>query len=150
MEISASVADDIPPNIEHNAVIYPVISATYWKGASCMFAVLQQIFPCAFGITWAGVTAILYFRFRAKQRAYLHEFPSVAGVPLDMFIGGNPLGAVARAVYQAMWQHQPDPQLERLRHEMWRRYVYIALWVLGFPLLTYGAVALLIVTGYVR
>ena len=37
--------------------------------------VWQNILAVAFVITWLGGTAVLFFHYRAKQRAYLHHFP---------------------------------------------------------------------------
>ncbi len=62
---------------------------------------------------------------------------------------GNPPGTLRR-IYAAMRQHQDDPELERLRREIWRRYSYVALWIFGYPLLTNGVVALLVVAGLVH
>jgi hypothetical protein len=111
-----------------------------------MYALLRQIFPLVFFILWIGVGIILFFRARAKQVAYLKRFPPVEGVPLYMVGGGNPFGAQARAIWRAM-RRQPDPELERLRREVWRRFRLYPIWIFGFPLLTGGVVALLIVSG---
>lgn len=57
---------------------------------------------------------------------------------------------MTHAVVQAMRQRQPEPELERLRRELWRRYRYMVLWVLGFPIIVFAPVVLLIVTGYIH
>lgn len=49
-----------------------------------------------------------------------------------------------------MWQRQEDPDLEALWRAMWRRYALVALWVFGFPLLTFGVAVLLAVNGLVH
>jgi hypothetical protein len=49
----------------------------------------QNLLFAAFLITWFGGMAVGFFRYRAKQRAYLHRFPPVEGVPLDMYVGGG-------------------------------------------------------------
>ncbi len=114
-----------------------------------VFHIAQQLFPFAFAITWFGVEAVLFFRFRAKQRAYLHRFPPVEGVPLDMYVGGGPK-SVTRAGFRAMWRRQTDPELERLRREVWQHFIYMGIWVYGFPIIVFGAVVLLTATGYVH
>ena len=99
---------------------------------------------------WAAGAVTLYFRTRAKQVAYLKRFPPVEGVPLDMAVGGNPFGAISRAIWNAMLNSQTDPELEQLRREIWRRFLNLALWIFGFPLLTFGGAALLIATGVIN
>ena len=107
----------------------------------------QNLLSLGLAAIWATGTITLYFRMRAKQAAYLRRFPPVEGVPLDMAVSGNPFGAVARAQWKAMLAHQTDSELERLRKEIWRRFLYQSLWIFGFPLLTIGMTALLIATG---
>ena len=63
-----------------------------------------------------------------------------------MFFGGNPFGAEARAIYRAGRNRQPDPDLERMRREMGRTYRHFLYWVFGFPAMTIGVVALLMLT----
>lgn len=87
---------------------------------------------------------------RAKQVAYLKRFPPVEGIPLEIAGGGNPFGAVSRAFWRAQLRRQPDPDLERLRHDIWRRFGYLTLWIYGFPLAIAGGTALLIVTGVIH
>ena len=114
------------------------VSPTTQNVASLMLAAI-----CALG------AIILHVRFRAKQTAYLKRFPPVAGIPLTMAGGGNPFGAVSRAIWQAMLNSQPDPGLEQLRLDMWRRCGYIALWIVGFPIVAVGVTTLLIATGLI-
>jgi hypothetical protein len=99
---------------------------------------LQPIFPSAFAIMWFGGVVVLCLRFCAKQRTYLRRFPPVAGVPRGMHPGGHP------------WASQDDLEVDRLRRAVLRSYRQAALWALGFPLLTCGLAALLIVAGLVH
>ncbi|WIG59187.1 MAG: hypothetical protein OJF49_001934 [Ktedonobacterales bacterium] len=112
--------------------------------------VVQQIFPIFFVISWVGIAITLFLRLRAKQRDYLRRFPPVAGIPLDMYMGGNPFGAVNRAIFRVSWRRQADPELEQFRRAVWRRSRALAFWTVGFPLLTFAIVALLILAGYVH
>src|SRR5260221_623723 len=114
-----------------------------------MYPMVQNVLAVAFVITWLGGTAVLFFRYRAKQRAYLHRFPPVEGVPLDMYVGGGPK-SVTRAGFRAMWRRQTDPELERLRREVWQHFIYMGIWIYGFPFVVFGAVVLLTATGYVH
>jgi hypothetical protein len=111
-----------------------------------MFDVFRGIFPFAFAILWFGVGIALYFRTRIQQIAYLKRFPPVNGVPLYMVNGGNPFGAQARAIKRAM-RSQSDPELERLRREVRRRFRLCLIWIFGFPLLSFGMAVLLIISG---
>lgn len=63
------------------------------------------------------------------------NFPPVDGVPLDALQGGNPFGARSRATFRAMLQRQPDPELERTRRDVRRRWLPVALWIYGFSVL---------------
>jgi hypothetical protein len=103
----------------------------------------------AFAIVWVGVCFALLWRYRAQQRAYLHQFPPVEGVPLEMYLGFGP-PSVRHGVFRALNQRQADPELERLCQEMWRRYRHFLMWWLGFPLLVVGVVVILILTGIVH
>lgn len=114
-----------------------------------MEAVLQQVVPVAIVIPWFSGMIVLYFRFRAKQREYLRQFPPVDGIPLDMYVGGGP-PSVRHAILGLMGQHQDSRRLELLRGEMWRRFRVLAIWTIGFPLLAFGIVALLVLIGYLR
>jgi hypothetical protein len=115
-----------------------------------MNTALGQIILVVFVAIWFGGMIVLFFRVRAKQVVYLKRFPPVNGVPLEMFLGGNPFGPEIRAINHAMRQHQTDPELERLRREMWRRNRYQIIWTFGFPLLGAGVVAILILTGQIH
>ncbi len=108
----------------------------------------QHILVAAGVITEFGGTLVLFIRARAKQREYLRRFPPVAGVPLDIYWGGGPQ-SVTRAIWRVSLQRQSDPELERLRQEMWRRVAYYVLWLGGFPILVFGVLALLILSGLV-
>ncbi len=119
-------------------------------GVTGVYEVLQRIFPFAFPILWFGPTIVLFFRFRQKQAAYLRKFPPIDRYQtLDLYTpgGGNPPGTYRR-IQEAMWRQQDDPELERLRREMWRRFGLVVLWGAGFPLLTCWAITLLILSGY--
>jgi hypothetical protein len=115
---------------------------------------LQRIFPLAFALAWSGGAIVLGVRLLRKQGAYLRRFPPVEGVPLDDFVVTtafrSPWGAVNRAIRRVSWQRQDDPELERLRREVGRSVLHLAVWIYGFPLLTLGVAALLIATGVVR
>lgn len=113
-----------------------------------LYAVLQQYGGCVFYIAWMGGTVLLFLRSRAHQVAYLKKFPPVNGVPLEMFMGGNPFGAEARAIARVSRTRQSDPELERMRQEMKRRSRHIVYWTFGFPALTIGVVALLMLTVF--
>jgi hypothetical protein len=115
-----------------------------------MFEVVQNVALLVFTALWFGVMIVLFSRFRRDQRAYLQRFPPVNGIPLDMAMGGNPFGAVDRSIYGAMFRHQDDPALERLRREMWRRYRTLAIWLFGFPVLTFGVAFFLIFLGVIH
>ena len=115
-----------------------------------MFATLGQIIPVAFVVTWIVVTLLLFFRTRATQRALLRRFPPVEGTPLDMVISGNPFGAQARAINQAMREHHADLEVEAIRREMWRRFRLYILWLFGLPLLGAGVGTFLILTGQIH
>jgi hypothetical protein len=97
-----------------------------------------------------GVRSFLIFflHVRSYQRAYLKQFPPVNGVPLDMYVGGNPFSPESCAVWSAMWNRQPNPDLERMRRQYWRRYRRLMLWMLGFPVLAIGVAALLMLTVF--
>ena len=110
----------------------------------------QNIASLALAAICAMGAIILHVRFRAKQATYLKRFPPVGGVPLNMPGGGNPFGAVPRTIWQAMFDHQPDWELERLRLDVWRRCGYVALWIVGFPIVAVGTATLLIATGVIE
>ena len=115
-----------------------------------VYEFVQRIFPFVFPILWFGPTIVLFFRFRQKQVAYLRRFPPIDRYQtLDMvtFGVGNPPGTFRR-VWDAQWRKQDDPELERLRREMWRRYGLVMLWVFGFPLLTFATLTVLILTSH--
>ena len=110
---------------------------------------VQAIVSLALAALWFAGTIALYVRMRAKQVAYLKRFPPAEGVPLCTAGGGNPFGAVSRAIWSAMVRRQPDSELEALRREIWRREGYMTLWIFGFPICAVGVTALLIATGVI-
>jgi hypothetical protein len=110
----------------------------------------QNIIGFALGITWFVVGIALYVRTYLKQRAYLrhfaHEYPYLAGEPL--FDTPRTFRAY-REIDRLMRQRQTDPELERLRREMWQRNRYYLIGIFGFPILVIGVAALLISTSVV-
>ncbi len=110
----------------------------------------QNIVSLALAAICALGAIILHVRFRAKQAAYLKRFPPVGGIPLTMPGSGNPFGAVSRAIWQAMMNRQLYPGLEQLRLDMWRRCGYVALWIVGFPIVAVGTATLLVATGVIE
>jgi hypothetical protein len=111
-----------------------------------VYAVVQQFGPCLFFALWFGGSGIFFLRSRAAQVAYLKKFPLVNGVPLEMFMGGNPFGPVARAIARVSRTRQTVPELERLRQKMRRRSWHLLYWMWGFPVLGIGVGALLMLT----
>ena len=53
-------------------------------------------------------------------------------------------GPEAQAIADAAWTRQDDPELERLRREVWRKNRHIVYWVFGFPVLAIGVGALVL------
>jgi hypothetical protein len=110
-----------------------------------VYAFLQQVG----GYILAGVCivgfVVLLFRCRASQVAYLKRFTPVNGVPLDMFLGGNPGGPEAQAIARVSRTRQDDPELEHMRQEMARRYRQFLYWTFGFPMLVIGLSALVLI-----
>jgi hypothetical protein len=90
-------------------------------------AVLQQYGGYVLAGVWVVGGVLFWWRSRASQVAYLKKFPPVNGVPLEMWLGGNPGGAEAQAIARVSRTRQPDPELERLRQEMGRRYQHLAI-----------------------
>jgi hypothetical protein len=109
----------------------------------------QHILVAVFLLAWLGEGAILLWRYRTSQSRYLHQFPPVEGVPLDMYVGGGPR-TVTRALRQALFQPQRDARLEQLREGVWRRYGYLSAWTLGFPTICVGLFVLSELTGLVH
>lgn len=116
-----------------------------------MLAWLKQIFPIIVGLLWFGGSLTLFIWTRVASRTYLRRFGSVDGVPLDMYlyIPGE-LPNVHHAGRAAMWEQQDNPELESLRHTVWKRFRYTILWVVGFPLLTFGILFVLGITGHLQ
>lgn len=116
-----------------------------------MYVDLNQLFVFAVIIPWFGVTAILFSRFRAKQRAYYRQFPPEQGMSLDMPPGSKIFYSdVRRASYRTMLQRQTDPALEQFRRAVWRRYVLTFLWGFGYPLLMVAMIVFLGVSGLIH
>jgi hypothetical protein len=114
-----------------------------------MYEFLQRVAPFAFPILWFAPTIVLFFRFRKKSVAYLRPFPPIDRYrTLDLYtVIGDPPGTYRR-ILDVQLRRQGDPELERLRREMWRSYGLVMLWVFGFPLLTFAALTILILTGH--
>jgi hypothetical protein len=115
-----------------------------------MYEFLRQIFPFVFATLWIVPTVVLFLRFRRKQLAYLRRFPPIDRYQtLDMYTPGigNPPGTFRR-IWDAQWRRQDDPELERLRRELWRRYGLVMLWVFGFPLVAFVASVLVTPNGH--
>ncbi|MGO8947815.1 MAG: hypothetical protein ACLQUY_09160 [Ktedonobacterales bacterium] len=109
-----------------------------------MYAVLEQYGGYVLAGVWMVGGVILGIRNGKYRSAYLQRFPPVNGVPLYMTWHGNPFGSEARAIYRAALNRQPDPDVERMRRELWRRYGQICLWIFGFPVLAFGVAALVL------
>ena len=84
-----------------------------------MQELLQELVATQFGILWvvwfAG-TVMVTLQALTKYWAYVRHFP---------LLQHN----------TALWQRQVDPELEQLRHQVWRRVGVVILWGLGTPLL---------------
>jgi hypothetical protein len=99
-----------------------------------LYALLQRIGPYAFFAVWGTGLGISATRYWGYLRAYLRQFPPVDGIALDTFrrLSDRP---VANAIHQARYKRQPDPEVEHMRREVWKRYWYYAYWIFGFPAL---------------
>ncbi len=94
-----------------------------------VYDVLRQIGPVALVVVWLGGQIVLYFWYRAKERAYLQHFPPVGGVPLEMVLPGSYWSSGKRAIREALWLQQADPELERMRCAARRRALYVFTWL---------------------
>jgi hypothetical protein len=104
-----------------------------------VYAFLQQVGGYILVGVWiVGGVLIFHLYFLPYELAYLRQFSPVDGVPLDMYTGGNPFHPVSRARFAALFQWQPDAELERMRRDMWRRLGLLALWLFGFPVIVGG------------
>jgi hypothetical protein len=110
-----------------------------------VYAVLQQYGKYALASMCIVGFVVMFFRARASQVAYLKRFPLVNGVPLEMSLAGNPGGAQAQAISRVSRTRQDDPELERLRQAMARRYRQFLYWTFGFPVLATGVPALVLI-----
>lgn len=119
-------------------------------GVVSLNSLWQNVIGFSLAIAWIVVVIVLYVRTYLKQRAYLrhfaHEYPYLAGEPL--FDVPRTFRAY-REVARLGRERQSDPELERLRREMWRRNRSYIIWLFGFPVLVIGVAALLIATGIV-
>jgi len=119
------------------------------RGVCGMYEFVQRIFPFVFPVLWFCPTLVLFFRFRKKQIAYLRRFPRIDRYrTLDMYTGfGDPPGT-NRRISDVQVRRQDNPELEQFRREVWRSYALVAAWMFEFPLLTFAAIALLILTSH--
>jgi hypothetical protein len=110
------------------------------------------IFEISYAILWVGGFMVLSFRCQQKERVYFGRFP-----PSDPYQTlerhnpfWNPQGALhnLRRLRDMILRQQDDPELEQHRRGVWRSNVLIFLWFLGVPLLTFGTIALLSLTGH--
>jgi hypothetical protein len=112
-------------------------------------AFAQQALPVILFAVWVCVIVAQFVRARAKQRAYLRRFPPVDGVPLDSYVSGTS-PRVRRAVFKALRERQPDPELERLRREVRRNGYYIGVLAVVVPLMVMVVFAVLALTGRIH
>ena len=124
-----------------------------------MLSLLQSLFPFVFPILWFGGMFILALRWRSAMKAYFKrlesEIPELKNNPLVMRLYLPNYAPVYRQlrrdVWNAMRYSHSNPELERMRRLMWRRYIFAALWTLGFPICASGLVALYYITkGFTR
>ncbi len=101
-------------------------------------------------VVWVGIGVALILRTFAQQFAYLRRFPSVDGIPLDNFIDPLSSRRAIRAQWRAMREPQSDPELEAMRHEVYRRRRVFIVWNFTFPFLCFCAYVLLFSTGVLR
>jgi len=90
-----------------------------------VYAFMEQHGSLLWAIVYLGVSYPLFFRWQGYLVAYLRHFPHVDGVPLDKYHGGNGpnyFSPFARAVRDAKGKRQADPELERMRREVRRRF----------------------------
>lgn len=106
-----------------------------------MFAVLNNVVLPVLAGVWVVGTIIFLLRYQRYRTAYLKRLPPFKGVPLYMYGGFGPRGVVLRA----MGDRQSDPELERMRRDIWRAYDHGVLWILGFPVLGVGIAALVLI-----
>jgi hypothetical protein len=113
-------------------------------------AFAQQELPGILFATWVCVIVAQFVRARAKQRAYLRRFPPVDGVPLDSYVPGAGPRSVRRAVFKALRERQPDPELERLRRDARRNALFIGVLAAVVPLLVMLVFGVLALTGRIH
>lgn len=132
----------------------PVNTASLLEGSVVtMLDFLQPIFPFAFAILWFGGTIALLFLMKYKHRAYLRQFPpgtfDTTLPEYNPWFGEYSIG-YARRHGAAERTASPDPERERRRVAAIRTFVFLLLWMFGFPLVTWGMVGILIVAGLVH
>ena len=108
-----------------------------------MESVLNAVFFVGIAI-WLGGVAILVSRANQVGDEYLSQLPPVNGVPLHMYRRYYGRASVSMEPIRRAWrQPQSDPELERLRHEGWRRFGHTLAWGFGFPIFLAGVMTLL-------
>jgi hypothetical protein len=109
---------------------------------------LWNLLEFAFVVAWIVPLFALYFRCRTKQVVYLRRFPPIDQYrTLDVYrVGaGNPPGTFRR-INEAMDQPQEEPELERMRREVWRLYRRVMARDVGFPVVMAILVGVLVAT----
>ena len=110
----------------------------------------QQVIFFAFGVVWLGVGVLIFMRCRLLQNAYIrrfkHEMDWAMGDPI--FVVGSLRSH--RRVQSLMRDPQPDPEVEAIRREIYRRFRLYLFWIFGFPVVCIAAAAFLIASGTVN
>ncbi len=113
---------------------------------------MQNFLGFLFVVIWVGGIIFLGVRVHAKENAYLDRRPQLDDAPfnpnqyaamLTPRRWGGPYWRVVR-------EPQFDPEVERLRQDLWRRTRYMVLWWFGFPAIVTGVMVFLIVAGFLR
>lgn len=84
-----------------------------------MYYVLLKIVPVALFITWLCGQIALISRYCSKERLYVRHFPTATGIPFNLTDGFGPWNRHL-AIQDALWQRLADPEVERLRRDVWR------------------------------
>lgn len=106
-------------------------------------------FFLAFVLTWFAGTLLLGVRATRSGRAYLRRLAPLTGVQMTTYADQGWPGK-DRHVRQAYREAQADPELERLRLEARRRGRLVLAWIVGYPVLVWGVVIVLVVTGIIH
>jgi hypothetical protein len=118
------------------------LTTLYWN-------VVDFVFGIIFATIWGGVAIALFGRYDRLAREYLARFPDEI-----QFSPRNPDLPRSFASYAAIWRvqlrEQPDPELEEMRREIWRRYRLYMIWIFAFPIPVFTVVAILTSMGYVH